>query len=49
VAAGLLAADQGGLLLGQAARSVTPLEAALDLAVQAIGSSAGERVRRPPQ
>lgn len=49
LAAGLLAAVQGGLLLGQAARSVTPLEAALDLAVQAIESSAGERMRRPPQ
>ena len=49
LAAGLLAAVQGGLLLGQAARSVTPLEAALDLAVQAIGSSAGEGGRRPPQ
>jgi TetR/AcrR family transcriptional repressor of nem operon len=49
LAAGLLAAVQGGLLLGQATRSVRPLEAALDLAVQAIESSAGECVRRPKQ
>jgi TetR/AcrR family transcriptional repressor of nem operon len=43
LAAGLLAAVQGGLLLGQATRSVTPLESALDLAVQAIESSVGAR------
>lgn len=39
LAAGLLAALQGGLVLGQATRSVAPLKAALDLAVQAIQSS----------
>jgi TetR/AcrR family transcriptional repressor of nem operon len=44
LAAGLLAAVQGGLLLGQARGSVAPLKAALDLAVQAIESAAGERV-----
>jgi TetR/AcrR family transcriptional repressor of nem operon len=41
LAAGLLAAVQGGLLLGQATRSVAPLQAALELAVQAVESSAG--------
>ncbi len=49
LAAGLLAAVQGGLLLGQATRSLTPLEAALDLAVHGVESSAGERVSPAPQ
>ena len=41
LAMGLLAAVQGGLLLGQASQSLTPLRAALDLAVQAVESAAG--------
>ncbi len=36
VALGLLAAVQGGLLLAQAARSVTPLRMALDLALASV-------------
>jgi TetR/AcrR family transcriptional repressor of nem operon len=46
LAAGLLAAVQGGLLLGQATRSVRPLEAALDLAVHAVESSTRARAPR---
>ncbi|RZU31061.1 TetR/AcrR family transcriptional regulator [Blastococcus saxobsidens] len=38
LAAGLLAAVQGGLLLAQAARSVQPLEAALDLALSGVAA-----------
>ncbi len=36
LALGLLAAAQGGLLLGQATRSVTPVQVALDLALDGI-------------
>jgi TetR/AcrR family transcriptional repressor of nem operon len=43
LAAGLLAAVQGGLLLTQATRSVTPLAAALDLAVHGIETAAAKR------
>ncbi|MDK3256735.1 TetR/AcrR family transcriptional regulator [Blastococcus capsensis] len=38
LAAGLLAALQGGLLLAQATRSVRPLEAALDLALAGVAA-----------
>lgn len=38
LARGLLAAVQGGLLLAQAAGSVTPLRAALDLALDGVGA-----------
>ena len=38
LALGLLAAAQGGLLLAQTARSVVPLEAALDLALEGIST-----------
>lgn len=38
LALGLLAALQGGLLLARAARSIAPLEVALDLALAGIGS-----------
>jgi TetR/AcrR family transcriptional repressor of nem operon len=38
LALGLLAAAQGGLLLAQTARSVAPLEAALDLALEGIST-----------
>lgn len=38
LALGLLAAAQGGLLLAQTARSVAPLEAALDLALDGISA-----------
>ncbi len=38
LALGLLAAVQGGLLLAQTSRSVTPLEVALDLALAGIGN-----------
>jgi len=38
LALGLLAAAQGGLLLAQATRSVTPVQVALDLALAGIGA-----------
>lgn len=44
LAAGLLAAVQGGLLLAQATRSVQPLEAALDLALSGVAAHLGSTV-----
>jgi TetR/AcrR family transcriptional repressor of nem operon len=43
LAAGLLAALQGGLLLSTAARSARPLQAALDLAIAQIAGLAAEQ------
>jgi len=50
LALGLLAAAQGGLLLAQATRSVTPVQVALDLALGGIEArllQAPEKVARP--
>ncbi len=50
LALGLLAAAQGGLLLAHATRSVTPLQVALDLALDGIQArllTAPEQVGRP--
>ena len=45
LALGLLAAVQGGLLLAQATRSLTPVQAALDLALDGISA----RLVPPPE
>jgi TetR/AcrR family transcriptional repressor of nem operon len=42
LAAGLLAALEGGLLLAQTTASVQPLEAALDLALAGVGAHLGD-------